>query len=445
MGNYSSLMCANLRCVEKGQGRSFSPALRGEEKNIPLSGRFPLETIAKVKEKCYHKGMTYEETILRLDALSPRGSVYGTERVERLLNRIGSPDEKLHIVHIAGTNGKGSTATMLSAILQEAGHRVGLFTSPAVFDRRECFLVNGVPADGEKIARSFSRVLAFAEETTAFETEFCCALALFVDEECDYAVVECGCGGLNDATNAVSRKELAIITSVSLDHTGLLGNTVEEIARQKAGIVQDCPLVTGRQNSLVEQVFAPYRPVYAEEYEGKLSLKGPFQRYNAGIARTAATLLGASEEAIGRGLERAFLPGRFEHLATPTGTVILDGAHNEDAAKKLLCALKSEGVEEAIFFVGMFADKAVDRVLSLLLPLAKKAIVLQAPLPRGMRAEELAKKASAYCDEVILGTEEIITKTLSEAGTKVVCGSFSILSEMRRCIDGQTESRAGNP
>ncbi|MBO4989591.1 MAG: hypothetical protein J6D37_04590 [Clostridia bacterium] len=410
-----------------------------------MSWRSLAQTIAKGRKKCYHKGMTYEEVTLRLDALSKKGSVYGTERVERLLKKIGSPDQKLHIVHVAGTNGKGSTATMLSSILQEAGYRTGLFTSPAVFDRRECYLVNGSVVDKARIADCFSRVLALAEDTTAFETEFCCALSLFAEEGCDYAIVECGCGGSSDATNAMSNKELAVITSISLDHTALLGKTIEEIARQKVGIVKNCPLVTGKQPPSVQEVFAPYHPVYAEEYEGKLSLRGDFQRYNAGIACKAAKLLGIGEEVIQRGLQKAFLRGRFEHLQTPSGTVILDGAHNEDAAKKLCSALKSEGVKEATFFVGMFADKAVDQVLSVLLPLAKKVVVLQAPLPRGMKAEELAKKAKSYCDEVILGTDEIIEKTLSEAGTKVVCGSFSILSEMRRWIDGQTKSRAGNP
>lgn len=390
----------------------------------------------------YNKDMIYEEVMHRLDRLGANGSVYGTERVVSLLNRIGSPDEKMHIVHIAGTNGKGSTATMISSVLREAGHTVGLFTSPAVFERKECYLVNGELCSDEQIARSFSRVLERATETTAFETEFCCALALFADMGCDYAVVECGLGGLQDATNAVRSKDVAVLTSVSLDHTNLLGTTLSEMARQKVGIVKDCPLVTGKQSDEVTEVLRAYDPVVAEEYRGELSLQGKFQNYNAGVARATCRLLGIGESAIAQGLKKAYLRGRNEHIPTKNGLCILDGAHNEGAALRLRECIADYA--PVTFFIGMFQDKAVEKVLSILLPLAKKAIILQAPKPRGMDGEELCRLAKRYCSDVKIGDETMIQTTLSETGTKVVCGSFSILSGMRRWIDGQTESTTGN-
>lgn len=386
--------------------------------------------------------MNYEEVTKKLDSLQIKGQVYGTERVTSLLEKIGSPDTKLHIVHIAGTNGKGSTATMIATVLREAGHKVGLFTSPAVFDRKECYLVNGETCPDKEIASSFEKVLPFADETTAFETEFCCALRLFVDQGCDYAVIECGCGGREDATNAIRKKDLAVLTSVSLDHTRLLGDTLAKIAYQKVGIVKDCPFVTGKQEKEVEEVIAPYHPIYSEEYTGTLRLKGEFQKYNAGNAFTACKVLGIEETIIERSLAKAFLAGRMEEIETKNGLVILDGAHNEGASLRLKESIKQYA--PMTFLIGMFEDKAVDTVLSNLLPLAKKVVVLQAPKPRGMDKEKLAVLAKKYCSDVVVGDDKQIQITLSEAGTKVVCGSFSILSGMRRWIDGQTESTTSN-
>lgn len=381
--------------------------------------------------------MTYEAAIKALSELEKSGSVYGTERVRALLARLGSPEKQYRIVHIAGTNGKGSTAAMLDSVLREAGFRTGRFTSPAVFDRRECYAVCGKPASEEALGRAFSEALALRTDTTAFETEFCAAMALFAREKCNYAIVECGLGGRDDATNAIGEKALAIVTSVSLDHTAVLGHTLREIAAHKVGIVGDCPFVTGSQPQEVMEVFAPHHPVVAEPYGGEIALAGGFQRYNAGIVQRAAKLLGVGEEAIARGIARAEVSGRFERIPLRKGVLILDGAHNPGAAIALKEAiLSSFPTQERHFIVGAFADKAVDEVMSILLPLAKDCLVLQAPLPRGMERKQLASIASRYCKKVRTGDEAEIRETLSEAGVVIACGSFSILSKVRRCIDG---------
>lgn len=390
--------------------------------------------------------MQYEEALSALRNLERRGSEYGLERVKALLTRLGDPQDKLKIIHVAGTNGKGSVCAYLTQILVLAGKRVGTFTSPAVFDYRERYLIDGRYPEKEALAEALERALAVRGSGTAFETEVGAALWLFAHTGCEYAVVECGCGGKDDATNAVDRKELAILTSVSYDHTALLGSTLIEIARQKLGIVKDCPLITCAQPAEVAEQAAEYRPIIAPPYTGELGLRGAFQPSNAGIAAAAARVLGIPEEEIAAGLRTARLPGRCEVLQADGHTVVLDGAHNPDAAAQLRKSLDALFPRERRYFImGMFADKDVKGVLAQLLPGAEAFTAVQAPLPRGMKREDLAALAENYVSNVTLSTvSEGIKRALSETGITIVCGSLSILGEARRCIDEQRKSNAGD-
>ena len=185
------------------------------------------------------------DIIDQVKAAQRAGSKFGTGRAAELLDRLGRPDEKLKIVHVAGSNGKGSVCAYVTAALVCAGRRTGTFTSPEVYSYEEQFCIDGRPAARAVIRR----YLAAAEDAargmsdapSAFELETCAALAMFAGEGCEYCVLECGLGGLCDATNAVSRKEVALITSISREHTAVLGDDIADICRHKAGIIKNCP------------------------------------------------------------------------------------------------------------------------------------------------------------------------------------------------------------
>ena len=181
----------------------------------------------------------------RLEAYGKRGIKLGTERTRAVLDGLGSPDKNLKIVHIAGSNGKGSVAEFITQILLAAGKRVGTFTSPAVYCYEDMFRVDGVPIPRRKLDGYLKEASEYGGrvEATEFETETAAAVYAFYKEGCEYAVIECGMGGTYDATNAVGGKEVAVITSVSLEHTQYLGDTLEEICVNKAGIIKDCPAV----------------------------------------------------------------------------------------------------------------------------------------------------------------------------------------------------------
>lgn len=390
--------------------------------------------------------MRYEEAVSVVRLLEGKGSVYGPERAALLLERLGNPQDNFKIVHVAGTNGKGSVCAFLTRILVCAGKTVGTFTSPAVFDYRERYLINGAYPEKEALAEALTRALALRGEATAFDTEFAAAMALFQSAGCEYAVVECGCGGREDSTNALGAKNVAVLASVSYDHTALLGHTLAEIARHKAGIVKNCPLVTCEQPAEAMAVIEPLRPVVVREYRGEIGLSGAFQRTNAALAATAARLLGIGFDAIEEGVRTAIWHGRCEVIPCGRHTFVLDGAHNVGAARALKESLKELFPERRLRFVmGMFADKDVDGVLSVLLRDAASFAAVRAAPPRGMAPEELRRRAQAYCNETkISSIEEEIKRALSEDGTTIVCGSLSVLREARRCIDEQTKGNAGD-
>ncbi len=277
--------------------------------------------------------------------LQVKGSRYGLTRTREMLDALGSPDEKLKIIHVAGTNGKGSICAYITNILLASGKSVGTFTSPKVYTYEEQFLVNGKP-DLTLTEKYLGKVIALSDKMqdkpTAFETETCAALLMFCGEGCEYAVIECGLGGLTDSTNAINKKRVAVISSVSLEHTALLGNTVTEIAKQKAGIIKNCPAVINPlQSPEVLRYFRDIGGVIAdmpefledgingckfilagEEY--LLEMHGIQQAYNAATAVKVCEGLGIDKAAIKAGLKNTMLFGRVE-VINSSKTYILDG------------------------------------------------------------------------------------------------------------------------
>jgi len=434
----------------------------------------------------------FDEAVDYIYSLAGLGWKPGLERFSTLCERLGNPQEKLRTIHIGGTNGKGSTAAMVSSILKSAGYRVGTYYSPYVYDIRE-----RVQLDGRMIGESsFARLIniirphaaALAEtemgHPTEFEVKTALGLLYFVEQNADFAVLEVGLGGRLDATNVVTPL-VSVITNVSMDHMDRLGDTIAEIAAEKAGIIkQNGHLVTAaadpealsvirrtceEQSSLLWHVhpadgsgncFAigpipgSLTPALRESpvltvlgmnsaYSGlKLGMKGEFQLINAATAVGAVEALqrkgiGIPESAIRSGLESAYLPGRLEVLRTAP-TLLIDAAHNLDGARNLARALKSSFTyEKLILVMGMVTGHSVADVVGTLAPLADRFYATAPDDPRAAPASAVAEVARVHCPEVaqVEPVQEAVRQAL-EAASKddLVCvtGSFYTISEVPR-------------
>ena len=423
--------------------------------------------------------MTYEEALSYIHSVDWRGTVFGLSRVEALLARFGNPQEKLKFVHVAGTNGKGSTAAMLAAIFEEAGYKTGLYTSPYITRFNERIQVNGTPIPDDALARLTERARALtadmADKPTEFELITALGFTYFFEQGCDIVITEVGMGGRLDATNVIKSPELSIITSIGLDHTAVLGDTLSKIAYEKAGILKpgrpavfygDCPeaeavirslanekgcALTLAHHDRMEDVrweekgfsfrYAPYGPLFC-------NLTGTYQIKNTALALTAAEVLSdlgwaLTPEAIRAGLARVGWPGRFEILSR-SPLVILDGGHNPQgvtAAKDSLQALYPG--KKATVLLGIMADKDVDQVLSILRPVAEQFVTVTPDNPRAMAAPLLAEKLSA------LGAQATPAPTVSQGvalalemtpadGILLALGSLYMSQAIRNCFTDET-------
>lgn len=367
---------------------------------------------------------------------------FSTRPARAILDALGSPDKKLKIIHIAGTNGKGSTAEFFTRILIAAGKRVGTFCSPQVYSYYDQFTVDGKILPPDKFLKYRSQAEKFADGASEFETDTSAAFFAFAEEGCEYAVIECGMGGLNDATNAVQNKALAVITSVSKEHTEYLGNTLAEICAQKAGIIKNCPsIINSYQSDEVKDFFNGY--TFADKiekvfdggfvYDGKefaLSCFGCLQPYNAACAIEGARLLGIEEEAIYNGIKQAKPHGRIEKFEVGGRTYILDGAHNPAAFEPLANYLK-KGNRTIIF--GCLKDKDIDGNLSHLT--ADKIIAVRCPSPRTRSAEEVAEHCKKYFKKVKSAGSVKEALDIADSEEVVICGSFTLLGEALQWIE----------
>lgn len=356
----------------------------------------------------------------------------GTLVTRSILNNLGSPDDALKIIHIAGTNGKGSTAEYFTRILIAAGKKVGTFTSPAVYDFYDQFRIDGQPLPAEVIEKYFERALKAAEGlgATDFEIQTAGVLLAFKEEGCEWAVVECGMGGKSDATNAINKKELAVITSLSLEHTEYLGNTIEEICAQKAGIIKDCPAVINGFQPFEEarEYFKNIGGIFADG-------SGEIQACNAATAIEGAKILGLPEKAVCEGIKNAKLAGRAEKFSADGKTYILDGAHNPEAFLNLINCLCKRPREEITVIFGCLKDKDIDGNIAAIAEVDDNIIVVPCPNPRSRAVEEVEAACKKYFKNVT--SAQSVTEALNKANTKtvVVCGSFTLLKEAKLWID----------
>lgn len=398
--------------------------------------------------------MNCSQVLQGLDKLSVRGMDFGLERTRALLDRLGAPDKKLKIIHVAGSNGKGSVAEYLTRILLCADKTAGTFTSPAVYDYFEQFRINGENINEDLIAEAFGAALDVAQSVggaTRFEVETAGTLYAFALAGCEYAVVECGLGGLYDATNAVSGKEIAVITSVSLEHTAVLGGDILSICKHKAGIIKNCPAVASALQT--DEALAYMRSKGAQIADKPLEvinnspqgqtfvyggsefftqMAGTAQPYNAATAIEAARILKISESAIYAGVKAAKLNGRLEVLKANGNTYILDGAHNPASFVPLAEFLGSFGGADIAVY-GSLSDKDIESNLRALKSCVKKIYAVKPSSPRAMDADKVLE----VCAKLGIPAEyyDSVCKALENArGTIAVCGTFTILKEAKDCI-----------
>lgn len=433
--------------------------------------------------------MNIKEALQYMNSIKAYGIVPGLESVTELCRRMGSPQDSLKFVHIAGTNGKGSTLACVSTILQSAGYRVGRYLSPTIFEYRERIQVNGRPiskaalCEGVELVREIcdGMVADGFHHPTPFEAETALAFWYFVKKKCDIVVLEAGMGGLLDATNLIQNTLAAVLTSVSRDHMKFLGNTLKEIAVQKAGIIKrGCDVVSIHQApevmAVIEQTAAEKGcPLFVADgarashirygverqrfdYDGmknlEIMLAGRFQIDNAVLAVETVKALGrkgfpVAEEGIRKGLAGTRWPGRFTVIGKKP-LFIADGAHNEDAAKKLADSIEFYFTNKRIIYIiGILKDKEYEKIIHLTHGFADQIITVTPPdNPRAMHAYELAQEIVKVHPGVTVADslEEAVEMSylLAEKDDVIIAfGSLSYLGRLMELVAKRSQERHG--
>lgn len=380
------------------------------------------------------------------------GMSLGLSRVRGALAELGDPHEALTVVHVAGSNGKGSTCAMVESIARAAGLRTGLTTSPHLARFAERIRIDGEPIAGAPFDAALGAALGAADRgLTFFEALTVAALVAFRDAAVDVAILEVGLGGRLDATNVVPAPAACAITSISLEHTAVLGGTLGAIAREKAGILKPAvPYVLGALPPEAEEAIEEVaRSIGAgPRYPGPLeprdvALRGPHQRRNAAVAAALADLLGdrfpAVRAAVPAGLAAVRWGGRHERIPAGRGvTALFDGAHNEEGASALAAALAEDGVDpgRTTLVFGALADKSYSSMLSLIAPLAARRVFTT---PKGRAPAPIDELAEAFGGEAVADPAAALARALDltePGGTVLVTGSLYLVGELRARLLG---------
>lgn len=425
--------------------------------------------------------MNFNECMIYMDDVNEKfGISMGLKTITALLEKIGRPQDKTRMIHVAGTNGKGSVSTFIACILSEAGYKVGRYISPAVIDYCEKiqYINNGQVnyITHEEVSDYISCISVISEEMikegiqypTPFEIETAMAFLAFKDWQCDFAIVECGMGGREDATNVIDNKEMCVFSTMSYDHTAYLGNTINEITANKAGILrknvlavsspQCCEAVKelnkcAKENSTIIE-YTEKNDLCSCNLEGsvfKLSghrwyipLLGVYQPVNAATAITAVRKMAdkgiinnISDEIIQSGLKKAVWPRRLE-LVCKRPYIIIDGAHNPDGVKVLIESINTlfqVNKYRRIGIIGVFADKDVSGIMKYIDGEFDEMHTVTAPSKRAMSAEELSEIIYENCNiHAISHVEDNASQVMSIIKEKsdentliVVFGSLSLI------------------
>ena len=423
--------------------------------------------------------MNYDEAMQYIHAVQWAGHKPGLSRTRTLLAALGDPHRQLKFIHVAGTNGKGSTAAMLAACLQAAGYRVGLYTSPFINRFNERIQVDGEQIPDRALVQLVEQVKPAADAMADVPTEFEIITALgmlwFAQQRCDIVVLEVGLGGTLDSTNVIDPPECAVITALGMDHVRELGPTLAEIASAKAGIIKPgSPVVSyggapeadaviaraaARQNAPLTVVDFAKLNVRGGDLDGvnfdfdgleniRLPLIGSYQPKNAAVAITALRVLrqrgwNIPESAIRQGLEQVSWPGRFE-LLRHSPAFLLDGSHNAHGMRATVQSLRDRFPgQKFVFLLSIMADKDVDEMLELLLPLAKQFVTVAAHTPRAMPAQTLAEhiRVRGGTAEPAPSIEAGVARAVALGGSGPVCalGTLYFSGEVRTAFAQQTD------
>lgn len=419
--------------------------------------------------------MNAEQAIAYIHSVCWKGSIPGLGRTQELLEKMGNPEKKLKFVHIAGTNGKGSTAAMTASILSKAGYRTGLYTSPYIYRFHERIQVDGVEISDEDLTEitEYVKPLAdsMAQSPTEFELVCCIAFEYFYRKKCDIVVLEVGMGGAWDATNVIEVPEVAVITNIGLDHTEYLGDTVEKIAETKSGIFK--PHGHGVVYRSTPSVEAVYERVCAERdvslrkadfdglvlkahtLEGQvfdcgsrknlvLPLLGDHQLHNASVVLSIAdTLIGEgwkiSEQNIYDGIRDVHWPGRFD-IVCRKPLFIIDGGHNPQCIEALVKNIQDYlAGKKVIALTGVLADKDYADMYKPVMPLVDRFVCITPPNPRKLEAEQLARYlrqagAQAQASESILDGVKKAMDLAGEDGVVLCFGSLYSIGGIRDAL-----------
>lgn len=428
--------------------------------------------------------MNYEESIEWLQSVGTFGIKPGLSRIEALAKKLDHPEKAYQIVHVTGTNGKGSVVSMITSVLENATLKVGCFTSPHLIEYTERIHVGGKDISREDFARAATVVKTAVDEVmqdggeapTQFEILTAMAFWYFKEEKVDYAVLEVGMGGLYDSTNIVT-PVVSVITNVAMDHMAYLGNTLQEIAQQKAGIIKDgVPVVTAAQHVALKEIKTAARKhksrlyFYGRDFEIDTRNKyghgqvvvvkrkdmpkelekcllfvpfvGPHQAVNAAVATMALTVVMKQDERVNEndlreGLARATWPGRFDTHIVDGKTVVIDGAHNPAGAEALQESMEEQYKDKRrIFVFSSLKDKETETVIQTLVRKGDTVYAVKAPTDRTRTPKEIGEiieRQHIQAKHVEISSErDALEEALKEAGENdilLVCGSLYIVGE----------------
>lgn len=434
----------------------------------------------------FFEAKTKEEAIEWIHQLKTLGIKPGLKRMEYMLDRLGHPERMLKFVHVAGTNGKGSTVSFIAQVLRKAGYQVGTFTSPYLIDFTNRVQINGKDIPGEDLVDALNKIIPVAKELEASElgapTEFevitMIALLYFATKAYpDIVIWETGLGGRLDSTNIVI-PVVSVITNISYDHMDLLGNHITEIAKEKAGIIKPgVPVVSGVENEEAAQVIKEgaqqnrasvyqmneqfsfeihkmnqtgssfdFKGLFITMPDMEIQMTGPHQMKNAAVALMTLDLLRQyyafyiDEDAFYSGMKHTFWPGRFEMISEKP-RIVIDGAHNPDAALQLKETLSLVEYQRLIIVTGILRDKAIEDFFKPLSGLADLLIITQPDYPRAADAEEVAKLIHPLSNlkklKVIKDWQtavDLAVQTAKPEDLVLITGSLYLISDVRKYI-----------
>lgn len=405
---------------------------------------------------------TYDEVLNTIFSYERFGSTPNLSAISALLEKFDNPQDKIKTVHIAGTNGKGSTANYIAEGLKAAGYKTGLFTSPFIYRFNERFQIDNVPISDDILAKIGEKVINEAENLKKegyfikqFELVTAIGFVYFYAENCDYAVIECGMGGLNDSTNIIKNPECSVICTISLDHMNILGNTVLEIAEKKSGIIKNSPVfyypcgesdkviqnkakemnvtaVSPDFNGITEKNITPCGNSFVYKNKKiKTSMAGEHQIYNAALAYEIMEFLNLSQKAILEGIEKAYVPGRFEKLAE---NIFADGAHNREGALSLVNSVKKADIKNPVYVLSVGRDKDFSEIAKIISENAEEIILTAYNKERAVDTDSLKKYINKNVKITVAENLDKVFEMLNCEKNYIFCGSLYQISEIKiRC------------